>query len=243
MTMTDDNLNNEIITDNEKILGTNTKQIINSYLLKVSITVLTIFSLIGALGIYSFLSNMKQKIYNEVKSSIEIKTDKVRQETYINAAEAKLKVKEAERLVNAIVERANKADDGLNKAEEFAKSATKSANEISSFLLRNEDFKKEVAASAGNAMNNLRFEFKSINGLECDEKILKLGNKSDYLIWALSSQEIYRHGCNKGQTFCKVELNGNEWLLKAKNSSHHCNSKCGASIVNCTAIGIIKRIQ
>ncbi len=238
--MTDGNLEKKITIDNEKNLGTNAKQIINSYLLKVSITVLTLFSLISALGIYSFLSNMEQKVYRDVKSSIEIQTDKVRQETYINAAEAKFKVKEAEELVKAIVERANKAEEGLNMAENFAKTAATSADEISGFLLNNTDFKREVALSVGKTVNNLNFEFKSIDGMECKENVVKLGSKSEYIIWALSSQEIYRHGCNQGMSFCKVELNVDDWFLKAQNSSHNCNAACGASSVKCTAIGIAK---
>jgi len=136
------------------------------------------------------------------------------------------------------VTKLNNAFNCLNKKNKDIESLK---NEIVLLQKLLDDLKKEIATSAGsNALSNIRFEFKSIKGLECKEKVLKLGKKSDYLIWALSSQEIYRHGCNKGQTFCKVELNGNEWLLKAQNSSHHCKKECGTTSVECTAIGILK---
>lgn len=63
-----------------------------------------------------------------------------------------------------------------------------------------------------------------------------VGNFPDSKFCALSQSLIYRHGQNKGEVYCQVALEQNNWVLIASGATQNCGSQGGANFAKCQAI-------
>lgn len=142
---------NKVTTNEELFLTSSVKNLIDSHISKRIFGALTVFTLIGSLGIYSFLSNIEKRVSDDVKANLKDDTEILRDTLYKQSVNASQKIVDAEResnkalnIVKKLLLKADEAEKDLQQAQEFAKSAAKSAEEIASFLLKDPTFNSKV---------------------------------------------------------------------------------------------------
>lgn len=63
-----------------------------------------------------------------------------------------------------------------------------------------------------------------------------IGNFPALKFCALSQNQVYRHGQNKGAISCQVAIEQNQWVLIANGPTHECGSGGGSTSGQCQAI-------
>jgi len=142
-----DNIDNnaheeKVITTNPLHLTEATKNLINNYLSYRVLTWLTVITLLASLGIYSFLNTMELKITNTITDNIKKDTNNLKNETYIEAARAKIKVEQAKDMAIDIIAKAKTAE---NRLKSFDKTINNSSDEIKKIIFENKDFLNQLS--------------------------------------------------------------------------------------------------
>lgn len=158
--MDDNNKTDELVLTEQQIaLSTVTKKLIDDHLFHRVFMLLSLFTLVGALGVYGYVSNLKSSVIEDITLSIKSDISELRSQTFINIADARRDVKEAQEIASEIKVRAEKADENLVKAEQFSEAAKESAEKISEFILKNPEFKEDISS----AVAKISFEDKSLS--------------------------------------------------------------------------------
>jgi hypothetical protein len=248
--------------DEEKPLSPETKEAINSYLVKLS-AIIGIPNLVFVAGAFIYIlfflpsqavqqarALMEQQMANVIQATLSSFTP-VMQAANKSSLDAVLQAGKAQNVSDQAIRRAGRMEEELIKLEGRVKTLSQNdriwIDDIIQTLKKNPEVTQtlelikrvDTLDKTLNALQSMpRIVTSAIieNGKDCSEKKELLGSYPQFRFCALAMSRPYRHGINKGHVSCQVIFEETQWTLVATGASQMCGNEGGATSIACQAV-------